>query len=232
MLSRRQMLVSAGLAGGAALSLSSTKVMATLETPKLPVQGKPIGDFLILPDSAPMPLGLTPPNRLPPELCRVGDAPARQTALSETAISPEDLAERSRLPLYAPDLLWNGGLAVFYPDGGVFVATMTFESPDAVTGQVEPNVTVTALREFSRPVPLWEANPVEPNGPAVRLEEAAFLPSPGVMVRSAVGFVFHWVASDTYYTMTVDNHSSLREARRLVASLTRIEPFNPLTRAQ
>lgn len=232
MLSRRQMLVSAGLAGGAALSLSSTKALATLETPKLPIQGKKVGDFLLLPDGAPMPLGLVPANRMPPELCTVGDVTFRQKASSEMALSPGDLAERSRIPLYAPDLLWAAGAVVLHPDGEVFAATMSFDSPDAVTGQLETNVTLTALPDFQRPVPLWEADPVEPNGPSVRLEDAAFLPAPGVMVRSAVGFVFHWVANDTYYTMTVDNQSSLREARRLAASLSLIEPYNPLTRAQ
>lgn len=224
MLSRRRLLVSAGLAGGAALSLSADKLFAALEPSTLPMTGKAIGDFIMLPDGAGLPHEVVPARRLPPDLCIVGEADDRQTAISEPASSPKELATKSGLSLYAPELTWSNGGVMSYPDGEVYAATMSFDSYDAESGALETNVTLTAVTNFQRPLPLWEANAVEPGGPSVRLREASFLPAPGVMVKSAVGFVFHWITNGTYYMMTVDNHASLREAQRIVASL---RPINP-----
>ncbi len=230
MLSRRRLITNAGLAGGAALGLSSVgKLDAAIGKPMLPFTGERFGGFVLLPPGALTPQDVVPVKRQPPRMCFVGteeeDVPLKvERSMSEPAYSPDELALRAGFPAYDPHLEPAGGNVTLYPDGEVFLAVMSFNSADAQTGEISANVYIMARPDFQKPLPLWESYPAEPDRPGISLQKASFLPSPGIMVRTTTGFAFQWIANDVHYVMSVDNNCTPREARSLVESMTLVRP--------
>lgn len=230
--SRRNFLTTVGLAGGA-LGVGGVKLNALARagarTSGL-TRVEHYGGFVLLPDGTELPFEVRLPQREAPFLCGTGaerggpEPNGRTLELSDA----REAAGRSQMPLYAAtaarSLKPSGARVIEYEDGAPFAVVLAYDSANLKTGEVSTNVTLSAFHDFARPVPLWEANPVEVGGPAIRLEKAPFLPNPGIMVRHGDGFIFHWLASDVYYTMAVENSASLAQARALVASLEIVAP--------
>ncbi|NBD35313.1 MAG: hypothetical protein GVY30_04865 [Chloroflexi bacterium] len=84
-------------------------------------------------------------------------------------------------------------------------------------------MSIWSQSDFPRPFPLWSSDPVEPGGPAVVLEKVDFLPSPGIMVTTRRGYVFHWIENDVLYTLITEFDPSREEAFALVPSLALVE---------
>jgi hypothetical protein len=231
MLSRRRFVAVVGLAGGA-LGLPGHKLDALAAGParELPL-GERYGGFALLPEGAAAPWDLQPPRRLPPNFCATGVGRGGQETTGNTRVvkDAQEAASRLGMPIYAllgltSEAAPSGASVIEYDDGDVYAVSLAYDSVDAVTGEKGPNISIVAFPDFMRPLPLWASNPVEPGGPAVRLEKAAFLPAPGVMVRSSDGFVFHWIADEVYFMMAVENHYPLSEARRLAQALVTVNP--------
>jgi len=81
------------------------------------------------------------------------------------------------------------------------------------------SLTVAAQCVFPTPFPLWWSEPVEPGGPVVVLEKVSFLPWPGIMVATAMGYAFHWIKDSVLYTLLAEYGPSRADAIALAGGL-------------
>jgi hypothetical protein len=74
--------------------------------------------------------------------------------------------------------------------------------------------------DFPYPVPIWENEPVEPDGPGVLPEKVDFLPVPGVMVKTQSGYVFHWIENDILHTIVFESEDIALDGRSAFEQLS------------
>jgi len=207
---------------------SSLEQSATLhQTSSL---GELYAGFLLLPDGATVPPTVKYPERGMPTFCGVG---AGQDGLEPTAViksfsAVTDLAREVDFPVYTlsklPEgLRLAGANLIQHKTGEIFAAVVDFQSHNKRSGDWETTVSIWAQPEFPRPFPLWSSDPVEPGGPAVILEKVGFLPSPGIMVVTQQGAVFHWIKNDILYTLGAELGLSRRETLALVPLLSLVQ---------
>lgn len=113
-----------------------------------------------------------------------------------------------------------GAKLIRHETGEVFAAVVDFQSQNRRSRDLETTVSIWAQPEFPRPFPLWSSDPVEPGGPAVILEKVSFLPSPGVMVATPQGAVFHWIKDDILCTLIAELGLSHQETLTLASLLS------------
>jgi len=204
--------------------------------PRTSQLGEFYAGFLLLPDGAPVPPTVKYPERGMPTFCGVGagrDGP-ESTAVIKSFSTVTDLAREVAFPLYtlsklSEELHLAGANLIQHKTGEVFAAVVDFQSHNRRSGDWETTVSIWAQPEFPRPFPLWSSDAVEPDGPAVILEKVDFLPSPGVIVATPQGAVFHWINDDVLYTLiaelgpqetlTLASSLSLATKRRIGRSL-------------
>jgi hypothetical protein len=240
MWSRRSFLAAIGLAGAAAVPVLGERRIGLAGGPEArrdpaePIRGERYAGFVLLPEGAPVPYDVQAPRRESPILCGVGEGRGGPsvTAIHSKVRSEADLASEVGFPVYlvaaAPaGLTPAGGDVLRYEDGEVFAASLDFQTRNALNGEMETTVSLWAYPEFPRPYPLWETSPPEPGGPFVQLHKVDFLPTPGVMMRSAQGYVFLWIQADVLYTLTAENNPSWKQARSLAESLVELPGRGP-----
>jgi hypothetical protein len=232
MQSRRNFLTSWGLVGGA-VALAGGGRLAESASPRQeadasrPILGERFAGFAILPEGAPEPFDVVPPARIPPIFFQVGEGGPRPTGFTDEAASPLELEAMSGMPVWSlaalgVDVSPIGGSVLRYTDGDVFAAVLTFESRDEKTDRVEPNIRLQMQRYFPQPVPLWESTPAAPGEPFTAFRRVGFLPSPGLVERSGLGYIFHWIKDDVYYRLFVENQPSFGDARRIAGALEKV----------
>jgi len=192
-----------------------------------PWQGEVYAGFVILPEGDPIPSFVVPPTIPLPMVCGVGEGREGQPPFTfgryfDTAA---EVVREAGTPVYTLSRVPSGlrpsrPRVVQHLTGEVFAVSLDFESRNPITREWESTVSIWAEPDFPRPVPLWWSDPVEPDGPSVTYQKVDDPPSPGLMVESAQGYVFHWIADDVYFIMRVENGSSEEEARGMVRQLT------------
>ncbi len=225
MLSRRSLLKTLA-AVGSALLLPVDK-LAKLRSPfpaqpEAPSEGDLYAGFLLLPSGAAVPSFVKYPV---PGIPRVGDP--NPTAVTRFFDTPLALAKATRFAVYSPSRLPAGFRAgsaylVEHDTGEAFGAGVGFEWYNGVANTWECTLSIWAQPAFPRPYPLWSSDPGEPGAPAVVLERVTFLPSPGIMVSTPVGYAFHWIWEGVLYTMRAEYGPSREEAIDLASSLAPI----------
>ncbi len=194
--------------------------------PQTSLLGEIYAGFLLLPDGAPVPPNVKYPERGMPTFCGVGAGRGgpTPTAVSKSFSTAAEMAREVDFPVYTfsklPERLRPAGANLIrHETGEVFAALVDFQSHNGRSGDWETTVSIWVQPEFPRPFPLWSSDPVEPGGPAVVLEKVDFLPSPGVMVATRQGAVFHWIRNDILYTLIAELGPSREEALALVSLL-------------
>jgi hypothetical protein len=144
--------------------------------------------------------------------------------VAQAAATPAELARVGSFPMYTlgaiPDgLRYGGSLLVRRPTGQPSGGWIFFQSYDAALAMWQTTVRIRAKRHFPRPYPLWFSAAMGPSGPAVIPEKVTFLPSPGIMVATALGYVFHWIQSDTLYTLFAEHGPTHEQAEAIGRSL-------------
>jgi len=74
-----------------------------------------------------------------------------------------------------------------------------------------PTLSVRYL--YPSPYPMRSSPPVEPGGPAVEVIKVDYLPSSGLMVPSARGYIYFWISGGLLYTLYVEDDPGLDEAK-------------------
>lgn len=189
------------------------------------ITGELYAGFVLLQDGSPMPTNVEPAKLGIPIMCALGAAKEEITATSNSYSSVEELAEKLSFPVYTltrshSELRFIMASTISHVTGEIFCAGVTFQLTDVQADHIENDVGITAQPDFPRPFPLWYSDPVEPGGRSVILEKVDFLPEPGIMVVTATGYVFQWVAQDILYTLTAEYNPSFEEAQALATSLT------------
>lgn len=191
-------------------------------------EGELYAGFLLLPDGAPLPAFVRPPQIGIPIFCGVGVGKGgpRPTAVTSSLKTVTDLQSETDFPIYTFGKLsqeFQPGAVnlIKHTTGEIYAASVIFESIHQ-DRQSQGIVSITTQPDFPRPFPLWSCSPVEPDGPAVILEKVDFLPSPGIVVATLLGFVFHWIEKDVLYTLLAEYNPSREEATLLASSLEAI----------
>lgn len=239
MLARRDFIKILAVMGGSILlsplnrlkGLYSFNGASPLEQSATLPQKSPLGEFyagfLLLPDGAPVPPIVEYPKRGMPTFCGVGAGrdDLEPTAVIKSFSTVADLAREVTFPIYTLSKLpyglrLVGANLIQHKTGEVFATMVDFQSRNRHSGNWETTVSIWAQPEFPRPFPLWSSDPVEPGGPAVILEKVDFLPSPGVMIATLKGAVFHWIKDNILYTLIAELGLSRQETLTLVPLLS------------
>ncbi|MEJ5308603.1 MAG: hypothetical protein WHX52_02420 [Anaerolineae bacterium] len=209
---------------------SSRRVSQTLFSTALPL-GEVYAGFVLLPEGSPVPAYVQYPKSGIPTFCGVGEG-ASPTAVSKPFRTVEETAKKVNFSLYTfgslpENLRLTGAHLLEHSTGEVFAVLIDFQSYNKCSKNWQTTVSIWAQPEFPKPFPLWSSMPVEPDGPAVVPQKVDFLPSPGIMVATRQGAVFHWIRDDVLYTFIAEpglpcgneTSSSYDEALSLVSSL-------------
>ncbi|MGQ9682786.1 MAG: hypothetical protein ACUVX9_09640 [Anaerolineae bacterium] len=193
-------------------------------------EGEPHAGFLLL-----SPDGSVPPSVSYPEMedLFTGDAitgecgplPGAVTTSRDTA---GQLAQAERFPVFdlgTPPSGHRGGAITLirHNKGEVLGGSLSYEAYNGVVGTWENTLSISADLHYPRPCPLWPGSAGDPTEKPAELEKVDFLPSPGVMMRSAAGYVFYWIWQNVFYTMRVEFGPSYWEAVRVASSVVLVD---------
>jgi hypothetical protein len=236
MLTRRTFIKAlAAFSGGLLISQDRLKTSQELLSPRMYTPqrsstGEQYAGFLLLPDGASVPPIIKYPEHGIPIVCGVGAGRGgpKPTAVGRSFSTAADLAKEIDFPVYAINNLPRqirpfGVNLIEHKTGEAFAASIDFQVYDEHKDTWETAMSIWSQSDFPRPFPLWSSDPVEPGGPAVVLEKVDFLPSPGIMVTTRRGYVFHWIENDVLYTLITEFDASREEALALVPSLALVE---------
>ncbi len=233
MWSRRQFIKAMGATGAALITpfqrLGRAQASALADGP-LPLEAEFYEGFVLLPEDAPLPSSVQIPKSGVPRVCGVGLEGHRATLDSTNKLfnTTDELAKEINFPVYTlgelpGGLRQSGASMLTHNNGEIYNVSVNFEIYNSQETIWETGVVLGALSHFPKPFPLWSSKSVEPDGPTVSFEKANFLPSPGVMVVTAQGFVFHWIKNDVLYSLVVGHTLSFTEVQNLVAALILIQ---------
>ena len=108
-----------------------------------------------------------------------------------------------------------------YEWGGVFVASLAFQTYNPTTGNWENGPSMWAEPDFARPYPFWfYPTPASSTPTAVTHEKVDFLPAPGIRVTTALGQVYYWIKDNILYWLRAEYGPSAAEAQALAISLS------------
>lgn len=223
---RRQVLKILGASGALALAplsgLARAGSKANAAAPIDPSAGELYGGFLLLPNGTPPPASIKAPRFGIPVMCTQGQGQA--TAMGRHFGTHGDVRANTRLPLYTPRTLpanlqtqADGGDVIEYEFGAVFAVQLDYKPAVPRSDVLQGSVTVWAQADFPRPFPMW-FGPDERGG-NIQLEKVDFLPAPGLQVATPLGYVFHWIKDDVYYSLRVENNPSRADAQAFASSL-------------
>jgi hypothetical protein len=168
--------------------------------------------FLLLPEGTPVPDSVVYPPR------------SEHAVITSHLARPSDLARMGGFTLYVPatvpSSLRDAGCSLLSRPRHVPIAGyVLYKAADHSRVAPVTRLSIAAERVFPSPFPLWSSEPVEPGGPAVVLEKVSFLPSPGIMVPTAMGYAFHWIKDEVLYTLLAEYGPSRSEATALAERL-------------
>lgn len=232
MRSRRQFIKAMGVLGGAILApfrwVGRAQASTFQDTP-LPLGAELYEGFVLLPEGAPLPDLVQPPQYGPPIVCGVGQKAeiSERAGVTQVFNAAEELANACSFPVYklshVPDgLRVIGGSLLRHTHGAVYGGSIGYETLDANTGIWETTVTIGAQPDFARPFPLWSSLSTEHKDRAIVLEKVDYLPSAGIKVETRRGYVFLWIEDNILYTLVVEHSKGLEAAQRLISSLVKI----------
>lgn len=229
MLTRRQFIKALGVLGGAFVAaprrLGQGRYLSAVSTAFF--EGELYGGFVLLREGMAVPAIVRQPRLPVPILCGagVGRGGPEPTASTESVNNSSDLARKLPYPQYTLSTLPiglrpAGAYLIRYNSGEIFGSSVNYDSLNAQTNDWEGNVRIWAHPDFPRPFPLWSSGPMEPDGPAVILEKADFLPTPGIRVASQAGYLFYWIERGIFYMLIVEDGRVREEAQALAGLLT------------
>lgn len=212
MISRRNFIKWMGSIGAVLLTpirhLSKSVPIDTTQDEQL---GELYAGFVLLPENAPIPSFVTMPKVGIPNMCGVGQADGVPSpkAVTEKYGSVEQLSNAVNFPIYRPNVLpGNFRQGTFHimrhETGEIYSTDIGYEEFNSKANRWQCNISLSALPDYIRPMPLWSSNPVEPGGPSNILEKTDILPSPGIQIKTQTGYVFYWIQEDIFYTMIID----------------------------
>lgn len=175
-------------------------------------QAEEYAGFVLLPEGAPVPDNVVYPPR------------TEHPVITSHLAKPSDLARLGGFALYVPATvppsLRDAGCSLLSrPRDAPIAGYVLYQTADAPPAARVTRLSIAAERVFPSPFPLWSSEPVEPGGPAVVLEKVSFLPSPGIMVATAMGYAFHWIKHEVLYTLLAEYRPSRSEATALAETL-------------
>ena len=180
------------------------------------------GGFLLLPEGESPPEFVQYPKPGIPNLCNVGGN-REITGTVETFTNISEVTTKLPFPMYTMDIdnsfgqiKLAGGYLLNHKSGKISIVALGFTTSNG--GEIKASL--CAETDFPRPLPLWSSEPVEPNGPAVILQKADFLPVPGILATTPWQHVFHWIENDIYFTLIVTGEPTLEDAKKFVDLLT------------
>ncbi len=197
------------------------------------VQGQATGEgelyagFLLLPAYAPVPSFVEPPRLGKPVFGDTAQG-ANVDRAATTYVESEQLIPRE---IGAPFYTFADLPAVFHPGRPILVRHSSGEPYRAVAGFLqrrqgadhdECTVSIDTLLQIPKPFPFWSAPPGARGTPLGIPEKVDFLPSPGIAVQSALGYLFLWIERDILYSVRVEYGCTFEEARQLLGRLTRV----------
>jgi hypothetical protein len=176
------------------------------------VEGELYAGFVLLPEGAPKPIFVQDEQYGLPNFCGAFDEGrlGKITGFYSPQNTLTDLTNKVEHPIYAlsnaPDgLRYSGAGLVVHENGSVICGDITYEAFDPQVDIWYTAVSVWFNLDHPRPVPLWQegnAGQKDLNG---SLEKVDFLPGGGgVMVQTPLGFSWHWVMQDVYYSLNAD----------------------------
>lgn len=72
---------------------------------------------------------------------------------------------------------------------------------------------------FSSTLSLWAKESKDIDDPAIILEKASFLPSPGIMSKIPLGFIFYWIQRNVFFTLVIESAPGFEACVKLLNSL-------------
>lgn len=185
--------------------------------------GELYAGFVLLPDGADFPPFIQLPKL--PLLDMEGNHVHAEYKQFNTA---EDLANYVGFPIYDTDhfqesLRLTTSTAIGHSQSGVYEASLGFEFFDPTINEWRNGVSIHALKDYFHPYPLWSHPPATFGEPEVILEKVDFLPTPGIYVDTAYGFVCHWMERDILYTLYSEPSPVGRDAKQLLSWLRKVE---------
>jgi hypothetical protein len=193
--------------------------------PVVEAQAPPAGEvcegFLLLPEGTPLPSFVKPSMYGIP---RFGHVEPGLGAITTDLGSAEELARKGRMLVYTlsqlPDgLRFAGATLVQHPTGEVYGGWARYESHNPRVDIWECTVDVWAQPDFPQPLPLW-ARGAGARGSLGALGKTSCLPVPGIVVRTGLGHVFHWVQGGVYYRLRAEYQAAREDAERLAMALS------------
>jgi hypothetical protein len=182
------------------------------------------GDFVLLPDEAPVPPFVDMPTEGLPAM--EGLAGNAAQAVSETLADQSELRDTLGFKMYSLPATPTGmrqarPTVIRNERGTIFVALIQYErqSPrfeNASGGsRWQGAIAISASPTFPRPVPMWAYG--TPPGSQFP-DKVTYLPTPGLITNSRSSLTVHWVESSVLYRVTADTLSQT-EMRNIVESL-------------
>jgi hypothetical protein len=180
--------------------------------------------FILLSEDAPLPEFITPPRLGVPIICGVGTGRGGTSAkaVRERTLGLAQLRQRVPFKVYSfrnlPEEFGLTHTLVLRHETGVVYDSRLGKR----TGLDSQRRTIRLLAkpEFLRPYPLRSSKPREPGGPTVTLQKVDFLPTPGVMILTQEGYIFHWIENDILYTLYANLPEPLPQVQALLSQLT------------
>lgn len=210
----------------------TTAELSTAERAGIADIGELYGGFVLLPDGAPVPLDLSDYKGFP-NPCGVVEPGGTEHAQPSDAVHVElsdarVLSEMGGFPVYAlktlpQKLLSVSASLVKHGTGEVHGGYLAYKAFDARNKVAFTAVTIAMEKGFPHPYPLWSANPVEENGPSIKLEKVEYVPGgEGILIRTPVGFDLHWIENDVLYSLSAEGVQGIepRQLSNLLEPLT------------
>ena len=230
MLTRRDFIKLMSFFGGAAIA--PVRWLGKWAGVQPPLFGDPLEDgeihegLLLLPDGAKVPEFVKYPRKGIPIYCGVGEND-NHLASTTSFKTDTELGNSVFFPVYtiknppAPFVQTDAYLTLHSTED-IYSSTICFGDQNADNERSVWHIAISAYPEFPRPHPLWNSEPVELDGPSLKLDKVDFLPRPGVMASSQLGFTFYWVEEEVFYTLVMEPIPDFQVALDLLSRLERI----------
>lgn len=169
--------------------------------------------FLLLPEGAPIPDYVVPPPLCPPEL----------NAIITRFDSVQDLENavnfRAYMPKRLPGNIHLRDISLLqYPDGQMYEIFVIHEVLNEQSGELIAPLVTRISPNYYTPHPLFYTVGNQPDGIETVMNRVSILPSNGIRVLTAAGFVYHWFVDELLYTFIVEPASSIEFADEIAAS--------------
>lgn len=189
--------------------------------------GELFAGFVLLPEAVTLPAFVQYPRFAPPNECGLGagNGGHKANAVVRSYESESKLAESVNFPVYtikptSIELRPTTISTISHPNGIIYGTSIGFGILNKDVGIWETIIALWAQPDFYRPYPLWFSNPLAANEPAVTLLKTDGLPSPGIYAPVQMGYIYHWIANDIYYSLTIEPTPSEQFTEEVISSLT------------